>query len=463
MSVLARLWALRDRRPVFVAVAVVVLAFLLAYPFFDWYVRSLRVAGVAGFERVTPFTFNDYSAFGGAVERFYAGDLVYWQKDGSYHGSFLYPPAYVLLFVPFYEAGASTLFASLPFADGGFQAGAISWELATTLLLWVALQLLARELGADLAAYERVGLLWLLFGFQPLLYSFKWTQTAAFQTALLALAYVGLSRGRTGDGPGGDGDGGSRLHRVASGAATTVASGMKPFYAASGAHLLRDRDRFVGAIAAGVGILVVSLWVGVDQLLTYFEVLTWGKGWSQAPRGPWEFWLPTYYYPLHSVANLSTTLALAVRALGVVAIVALVWVARRAPAGRETFALGVAAVPLLGPTVHVYDLAALLPAALVLLAVEFDRPGGGRPALVVGSVGLLGAQAYGLKLLVDSLPTVVVGDWAVHTVHLTSVLQPGLWGNLLLVGLAAYRVAEHVPAVPLGRPAVGRDPANAPE
>lgn len=434
MSVLARLWRLRRRRPLSVALAVAVLAFFLAYPFLDWYLRSMKVAGAPGLEKVTPFTFNDFSAFTGAVDKWYAGESIYTKRNGSYHGSYLYPPAYLFMFVPFYELQSVTLTTFLPFADGGFEGGAIAWELASMGVLWVGLQLVVDELGYDLAAYERVGLLWLLFGFQPLLFSFKWGQTGAFQGAMLCFAYVGLARG----GPGLGTDG--RVSRVASGAFTTVASGMKPFYATSGAHLLRNRERLAGAALGGVGLAVLSLVVGIDQVFGYWDVVTWGKGWTGNPRPPW-FWGPTYYRPLYVLEATSRELGMLVRAVGVLGVIALTLAARSAPAERETFALGVAAIPFFAPTAYTYDFAALLVAVVVLLAVELDRDG--RPWLPVLAVWLLGLQAYGVKYLVDYLPSAVPAhDWVVR--NLVPVLQPGLWGNLILLGLAGYRVAGHL-------------------
>jgi hypothetical protein len=433
MSVLARLWRHRRRRPLTVAVSVGVLAFLLAYPLFDWWLRASKVAGMAGLERVTPFTFNDFSAFTGAVDNWYAGESIYTKENGSYHGSYLYPPAYVFLFVPFFELQGAELLTALPFADGGFEGGAMAWELFSIGVLWVGLQFVVDELGYRLAAFERVGLLWLLFGFQPLLFSFKWGQTGAFQAGLLCFAFVGLARGQ----PRATG---GRAARLASGALTTIASGMKPFYATSGAHLLRNRDRFLGAVAGGVGLAVVSLVVGVDQVLGYWDVLTWGKGWTGDPRPPW-FWGPTYYRPLYVFESLSRELGLLVRAVGVGGIVALVLAARSYPAERETFALGVAAIPTFAPTAYTYDFAALLVAAVVLIAVELDRDG--RPWLPVLAVGLLGLQAYGLKYVVDHLPGFVPArEWVV--LNLAPVLQPGLWGNLILLGLAASGVVGHL-------------------
>jgi alpha-1,2-mannosyltransferase len=429
MSVLARLWRFRHRRPRTVALSVVVLAFFLAYPLFDWYLRGAKVAGTPGFARVTPFTFNDFGAFGTAVDNWYAGDPIYTETNGSYRGGYLYPPAYVLLFVPFYEAQFVDVVSRLPFADFGFEAGAITWGLFALGVLWVGLQLVVDELGYRLAPYERVGLLWLLVGFQPVLFSFKWGQTAAFQAGLLCLAFVGL-RGRGVDG--------GRTARIVSGALTTLASAMKPFYATSGAHLLRNRDRLLGAFAGICGLVGLSLVVGVDELVRYWDVLTWGKGWGGELRPPWQ-WGPTYYRPLYAVESFSTELGLLVRAGAVAAIVALALRARSAPAGRETFAMGVAAIPLLAPTAYTYDLGALLVVVVVLIAVELDREG--YPWLPVLAVWLLGSQAYGLKYLVDHLPAFVPArEWVIH--NLVPVLQPGLWGNLILLGLAAHRVRD---------------------
>ena len=166
MSALRRLWALRDRRPAFVYGTLAVLAFFGVYPLFDLWLRS---GGVA-----VPFEYYDWGALSGGVDRWYRGEPIYWkQGDFGYHASYLYPPPYLLVLVPFVELGKTGALTWLPIVENWFDVGAVSWNLFGFLLLWVGLQGVARELGADLHLAERGLLAWLLLGFQPLLYSLK--------------------------------------------------------------------------------------------------------------------------------------------------------------------------------------------------------------------------------------------------------------------------------------------------
>ena len=413
MSLLARLWARRRVRPRLVAAALLLGTLLFAYPLLDLW---LREAGVA-----SPFRFYDFGAYSGAVDRWRAGEPIYVRnEDGGYHGSYLDPPLTLWLFRPFVD-----LF--------GFREAAMAWQAASVVLLWVGLDGLAASLGARLAWWERGLALWALLGFHPLLLSAKLGQTAAFQTALLCLAFVGLVRGRGSDGRRVGGLP-PRLAGLASGALTALVGFVKLPYATAGAHLLRDRDRLAGAVI-GCGLLLglsVAAF-GLDAHLRYLDVLAWGAAQGSGTRPPTR-WLSPYYRPL---SWLPAATAIRLLLVGVVAGAA----ALAADADRETFVLGVAGVPLLAPKTYTYYLLALVPAAVVLVALELERTDG-RPALPVLGVFLAACHAYGLKLAVDVLPGAVPGFAALEPLYY--LLQPGLWGNLLVFGLALVRVLERV-------------------
>jgi hypothetical protein len=412
VSLLARLWRRRHDHPRLVAVAVLLGTLLVAYPFVDCWLRSVGIA--------SPFRFVDFGAYSAAVNRGTAGEQIYVRnEEGGYHGTFLYPPFTLWLFRPFAD----------PFA---FHEGAIAWQVVSVVILWVGLDGLASSLGARLAWWERGLGLWALIGFHPLLLSVKLAQTAAFQTAMLCLAFVGLVKGSdgrlTGRLP-------SRLASLASGALTALVGLFKLPYATAGAHLLSDRDRLAGAVLGGGLLLCLSVSAfGLDAHLRYLDVLAWGAAQGGDTRPP-TLWLPPYYRPLSWLP-----LATGVR-VGLVALVAGV-AALAIDARREVFALGVAGVPLLAPKTYTYYLVALVPAAVVLVAVELDRADG-RPALPVLGVFLAGCHAYGLKLIVDILPSVTPGFAALEPLY--PALQPGLWGNLLVFGLALVRVLEGIP------------------
>jgi hypothetical protein len=217
----------------------------------------------------------------------------------------------------------------------------------------------------------------------------------------------------------------------------SIATAVKLTYATAGAHLLGSRDRLLGGLAAGVGLAGLSLAVfGVDTHLLYLDVLRYGIEGGASPRGPMLASI-AYYRPLFTARAFSDLL----RAVGVLAVVGLALAAARDGADRATFALGVAAVPLLAPRSYTYTFVSLLPAVVALLAVELDRGDrGDRPWVPVLALLLLDGHAWGLKVLTEGVPT--WGAFGATIRPALPLLQLGLWGNLLLVGLAAVRVAE---------------------
>ena len=387
MSLLRRLLASRDERPGFVAVSLLAGLALATYPAVDWYLRAVDIA--------PRFGFWDFGAYSAAVDRWAAGESLYVPNDdGGYHGSYLYPPVALLAFAPF--------LLTLP-----FRPAVLLWTAVTIALLWVALQRLATALGATLHPIERLGALPLVVGFHPVLLSVKLGQTAAALGALLTFAASASLRGRS----------------YLSGALTACCGVVKLPYAPAGAHLLDGRDRFVGAVAGGVALLLLSLFFfGVDTHHTFLDVLAWGIDEGSAARSP-TVWLPPYYRPFYDVPY-----SLAIRIAASLAIV--VGVLRADGAVREVTALGFAAVPLLAPLTYAYYFAAAVPAVVLLVAAELDRPAG-RPALPVVGLLLLQAHSYGLRWA-----GMVAPEWVPGV-----LLQPGLYGNLLLVGLAGVRVA----------------------
>ncbi|HKL28428.1 MAG TPA: glycosyltransferase 87 family protein [Natrialbaceae archaeon] len=417
MSLLGRFWRHREDHPWFVAGAIVVGAFFLAYPFVDYYLRSTGVAPT--------FWFWDFGAYTHAIDRWQAGGSLYVKENGSYHGSYLYPPIFLLFVWPF-----TVLFES-------FKHSAMAWEAAAIAVLWFGAQAAVSAWGVDLQPWERGLLLWLLLGFQPLLLATKMGQLAPFFAGLLSFALAGVlaaDAATDGGAAGAAEDPGTTTDSFAAGAFTAIPAAIKIPYAPAGAHLLQDRDRFTGALAGGLALGGFSLLVfGIDPHLKFVEVLLWGAEGGSSSRHP-SLWLPPYYRPFYVVADVSLWLRLGTAAL--ISILALLTV--HGDAEPETFALGVAAIPLLAPRTYAYYLVALLPAAGILIARELHRDG--YPLLPVVGLFLASVHSYGLKLLVDHVPTwssslVFVREWSPW-------LQPGMWGNVLIVGLAMVRVTQ---------------------
>lgn len=425
MSVLAALWSLRHRRPRFVALSLIALTGFLAYPFVDLWLRTHGLD--------SPFGFFDWGAFSTGVANWQAGQPIYLEDNGSFHGSYLYPPFVLLVFWPFVE-------------HFSFAMGAMVWGAFSVGLLWLGLQAIVAALDTDVGLHpvERLLLLWAVVGFHPVLLSLKLGQTAAFQGGLLSFACAGMLWGRRPVEPAAAGIR-RRVSRVASGAVTAFVGLAKLPYATAGAHLLADRDRFAGAVVGGVAILGGSLLVfGPEYHRQYLDVLWWGANKGAKTRPP-SLWLPPYYRPIHWLEvppgywpsgwpQLPTFL----RYAAVVAVA--LGSALAIDADLEVFALGAAAMPLLAPVTYAYYFVATLPAVILLVTTELRRVAG-RPAVPVLGAVLVGFHGPLLGLIVVQLPKYVPALRAVKPLFWA---QPGLWGNLLLVGIAGVRVTEAV-------------------
>ena len=419
-SIPRQLWTYRRERPVFVVVSVVTLITLLGWLPVEHHLREMGIG--------LSYTFNDFSAYTEALNRWLEGTRMYVpQENGGYFGEYLYPPVTVLVFYPFETTG--------------FETGAVLFGFTAIVLLWLGLEGVAGTLGYRLGIWERLGLLVMLFGFQPVIRNFRWTQTATLLTAFLSFAFYFQERAESESAPYGGSEVSERtrsLYRYASGIFTTLGSSFKLFYATSGAHLLRDCRRFAGAIAAAIGLAAASLAIfGVETNLQYLDVLTWGKGWGEG-KAMYAWDTAAAYRPMHAFGGLGLYLKI----LGILTVIGLTLATRNETsraARHMTFALGVAVVPLFAPKADSHDLVVLVVPAVILLAHELDRPDG-YAWIPVLSVLLVHVHRYGLELL-----TRPEGDFFGATLlyDLGAFLQPGMWGTFLLVGLAAHRVAEH--------------------
>ncbi len=413
MSLASELWGRRHEHPVLVALSVFTVASMLVWPLVDALLARHEVV------HVSPYGFNDFGAYYIAVDNWLSGEPIYTEADdGGFHGSYLYPPFVLPLFYPF---------AQLGFNAGGALFGAFS-----LVLLWVGIEAVLGELGYDLTVAERLLALFALFGFQPALWNFKWGQVSTLLAALLCFAFYAHERGEHGH----------TGSQYLSGILTALASGVKLFYATSGTHLLRDWRRFLAGVGTAVFVLVASLTAfGWETHRLYLDVLAWGKGWGagQHPPAPNQ---TAYYRPLYLFDQLFETLGISLpsawmlvaTAAGIFAVIVLVLLTRTNPAAsRPAFALGVTLIPLFAPRAYTHDLVVLLLPALVLFVSELEREDG-YPLIPVIAVLLLHTHTYGTRVSLHLLDP----SWAV-------LLQPGVYGTLLLVGLAAVRTFECAP------------------
>ena len=412
MTALQRLGALRHERPRLAALAGFTAVFLLCYPLVDAWLRGQGIA--------PPFRYWDWGAYGGAVNRWQSGEAIYVRNDaGGFHGKYLYPPFVLLLFLPF------TLLS--------YPMGPTVWGAVSVLLLWRGLVGVVRTAGYDPTTAEEALLLFAVFGFQPLLLSVKMGQMAGFIVGGLCLAYAALPREGTVEADAGETSTTETARVVVSGMVTGGLGLAKLPYAPASAHLLTDRRRLLGGVVGAVGLVGLSLAVfGVDTNVAYLDVWRWGIEAGGRARHP-TLWMAPYYRPFYPIASHSFLVRVGL-SLGIALL------AVRAPksANPEVFALGLAAVPLIAPKTYAYYLGALLPAAAVLLVREAHRDG--RLDVPLLALVFANLHSYGLRALGEVGPA--LGGLESAWNELLPLLQPGLWANCLLVGLAAWRVKQ---------------------
>ena len=370
----------------------------------------------AGFSR------TDFWVYWSTAGDWLDGESIYDPADPF--GGYLYPPIYLLFFTPF------AMFLTL---DGGYQL----WMVLSIGGLWIAMQALIVTYVPTLNRLERIviaiGSLSLLFCFHPVWYGMRLGQVTISAAALVTIAVVAMERQASG-----------AIHGAISGILTAVVGTVKLFYAPVGAHLLLSPLRFAWALLAGVLLLSGSLLIfGMEVHLNYLEVLRWGEDWGEEPSHPASGWIPGYYRPFYYLghAHLGDTglpLSLLPRLIIVIGIISLAMWVRNEPADREIFALGIVAIPLLSPQISVHDFALLIPSFIMLTYIEVRR--GGYPWIPIFAILLIHWQAYATFALANAPEWVmlagVISTWS-------PLLQPGVYANFLLVGLAAGRALEY--------------------
>jgi len=221
-----------------------------------------------------------------------------------------------------------------------------------------------------------------------------------------------------------------------SGALTALASIPKPYYATSGAHLLRDRRRFAAAVTTGVGAVALSfLLFGIDTHLAYVDVLFSGSD-RGAVRPP-DTWNAGQFRPLHVLGGFAPVVTVAV----IAGTIALTLASRRddSPAtDRLVFLLGTMAfLSVPSGVINTLALHTLLPVFVTLLVTESRRPDG-RIGLVLAGLLLVQVHPYTVEFVAKFGPSVVPP--VRRLIPALPLLQPALWGTVVTFGLVVTRL-----------------------
>jgi hypothetical protein len=315
---------------------------------------------------------------------------------------YLYPPIFVLIFVPF---------TFLPPIISG-----IVWDLITLIFLIWSVSKLISTFEVNFNWKKRLLLYLIVASFAPTITWMKLGQVSGLLAGVLCLSGATLR---------------SNNHEL-SGVFTTLGSIVKPFYATSGAHLLRHRRRFLSAVITGSGIIILGLLIfGIDTHLEYLGVLREGKGWGSA-IGPSD-WHATHFNPFYILGPMKHL----PRVIIVLGTAGLALYSNKTEVPIEyIFALGVSIVPLAGPTTNTLALSAVIPAILMVGFYELEKKKE-FPIILAFSALLIHIHPYTIEFLSKFGPQIYPPLEIVTPV--VPLLQPALYGMALLVGYLAYR------------------------
>lgn len=315
---------------------------------------------------------------------------------------YLYPPIFVLVFVPF---------TFLPPIFSG-----ILWNLITLIFLIWSVDRLVSTFEIDICWKKRVLLYFVVASFAPTITWIKLGQVSGLLAGLLCLSGATLR---------------SKRHGL-SGVLTVLGSMIKPFYATSGAHLLRHRKRLLNAVITSLGLIILGVLIfGIDPHLEYIGVLREGKGWGPAV-GPAN-WHATHFNPFYIFGPLKHF----PRVIIILGTAGLALYSNKTEVPIEyIFALGVSIVPLAAPTTNTLALNAVIPAILIVAFYELEK-GKRFPKILLISALFIHVHPYSVEFLSKFGPQ-IYPPLKIITPFIP-LLQPALYGMVLLVGYLFYR------------------------
>lgn len=325
-------------------------------------------------------------------------EVPWLQAQISQDMPYLYPPIFIFLIIPF------TLF---PVMVAGYL-----WDIVIlSFLIWSVSQLIT-TFNVKLEPKEKIVLYSGLLSFGPLITWVKAGQVSGLLAAFLCLAGVNLRTDR---------------HRL-SGVFTVFGGLIKPFYATSGAHLLRNRRRFSSAILSGLLLAILSLAIfGVDTHMNYIDVLIRGKGWGENMKSP-NTWNAGHFNPFYGLGVLSYLIRTAI----VLATVGFALYSNKIEIPVEyVFAIGVGIIPVAGPTTNTLALNAIIPAVIMVGFYEWETSNE-FPKILLLSVVFIHIHPYTVEFFSTFGPNLYTPLKVL--VPYTPVIQPAIYGMALMLG-----------------------------
>lgn len=386
---------------------------LILIPFLTYIPFNILLA-VGGYVD-PPLLFLDFGAYYNAAVRYSGGYALYTtssqitelQSVPFANMEYLYPPIFVFIFIPFT-------------AFGPILAGYI-WGVTSILFLIWSVSKLISMYNTDLGRQETVLLYYIVISFGPVISWVKHGNMSAVLAGFLCLSAVTLRAKRD----------------IMSGILTTFAVLVKPFYATSGAYLLRDRNRMVGAFLMVFIIISISLSIfGLEIHTNYLEVLQQGQGWGDKLPTP-NKWSAGQYNPFYIFGNYRNlvrgTLVLFTAAISLYSI------NLKIP-DEYIFALGVVIIPTAAPVTFTYALTAIIPGVIVVSLYELEAKEKIPLTFFFGAL-LVHIHPYTVDFFSKFGPNIYPPMNVFSPI--VPILQPALWGTIILYGFILYRIIHY--------------------
>ncbi|MBX0287374.1 glycosyltransferase family 87 protein [Haloarcula salinisoli] len=364
---------------------------------------------------------QDFGAYYNGAVRFLNGAPLYQttqeipsiQAEISGDMPYLYPPIFILLFVPF---------TVLPATAAG-----LVWDILVLVFLVWSVSKLVSTFTVNITDSSRVLLYLSVISFAPTITWIKAGQVSGLLTGLLCLSGAALRTKRDGQ----------------SGMLTTLGSAIKPFYATSGAHLLRSRKRLFSSLWTGLFVLLFGLLIfGLESHVEYLNILIGGKGWESTTLEP-NKWNAGHFNPFFLLGSLKHL----PRIILVFITIGLALHSNESKIPIEyIFALGVAIVPIAGPTTNTLALSTAIPAIVMVGFYEMENDGD-FPKLLIVSALLIHIHPYTIEFVSKFGPRIYPEIERITPI--IPLLQPALYGMALLIGYIISQSWENASGVSL--------------
>lgn len=356
---------------------------------------------------------TDFDTYYHSAHRLRNGGSIYADTvapDGSSR-RFVYPPVAILIFLPF---------SFFPFTIAG-----ILWNVFSVLVFSIGMVKLLKELlynsNMEFSKTHYIIAISSAIAFSPMVNWIKAGQASGIVAGglCLSVAYL-LENERTSN----------VLPAFYASVLIPVICSIKPYYAPSGGHLLQDIKRLAYGIFGGAIIFTLSLLLlGVDTHIKYINVIQSGQS-NLVFTTPPSQWNAGIYAPLHIFGEL----AISIRIILILATIATILVLTYYDYEQLEIALiGIAIIPIATPT-RVDGLVALIPVYIVILIHYWENRLLRASTFI--SILLVHIHPYTIELLSKIGPHYIPAFDTISPI--IPLLQPALWGHLLLIALVIY-------------------------